>query len=88
MAIFGSFSNGFKSSGSDLDIVYISDDIKPKDLVGSLNLLSGLASKYAFDNVTKIFQANVPTTLTKMFALLLRMIVLVPVSATSLWIGN
>eukprot|EP00392_Amoebophrya_sp_AT5.2_P014492 g14649.t1 len=60
VAIFGSFSNGFKSSGSDLDIVYISDDIKPKDLVGSLNLLSGLASKYAFDNVTKIFQANVP----------------------------
>jgi len=57
--VFGSFSNGFKTGGSDLDIVYISDDIG-NGAVRVLQTIMNLCDKYSFNNVTKIFQANVP----------------------------
>ena len=56
--VFGSFSNGFKTGGSDLDIVYISDDVG-NGAVRILQSIMALAEKYRFTNITKIFQANV-----------------------------
>lgn len=59
--MFGSFSNGFKTGGSDLDIVFRGDD--PVD--SSISLLSRFMeyiqkNPVGFENVTQIFQANVP----------------------------
>ncbi len=58
--VFGSFSNGFKTGGSDLDIVYISEEVSQQNAVRILQTIMNLADKYGFDNITKIFQANVP----------------------------
>ncbi|CAD7926589.1 unnamed protein product [Amoebophrya sp. A120] len=60
MHVFGSFSNGFKSGGSDLDIVYLSEEITLKGTVNALSSVLNLAHNYQFTNLTKIFQANVP----------------------------
>eukprot|EP00439_Symbiodinium_sp_Y106_P082793 s966_g22.t1 len=71
--MFGSFSNGFKTGTSDLDVVFVGavDEsaisilqtpgmqgipCPPKILLKFSDRLDGLG----FDNITKIFQANVP----------------------------
>ncbi|CAD7949196.1 unnamed protein product, partial [Amoebophrya sp. A25] len=54
--VFGSFSNGFKTGGSDLDIVYTSDDIGnngSKTTIQVLNAVMNLAEKYEFLPILK-----------------------------------
>jgi len=60
IVVFGSFSNGFKTGGSDLDVVLCTKQKNQSDAVTTLNKIAGLAPKYNFTNITKIFQANVP----------------------------
>jgi len=60
IVVFGSFSNGFKTGGSDLDVVLVTEQKNQSDAVTTLNKIAGLAPKYNFTNITKIFQANVP----------------------------
>ena len=59
--IYGSFSNGFKTGGSDLDTAFLSDGIHNEgQLKGVLQTVASLAQKFDFTNVTRIFSANVP----------------------------
>eukprot|EP00397_Hematodinium_sp_SG-2012_P005342 GEMP01005360.1.p1 GENE.GEMP01005360.1~~GEMP01005360.1.p1 ORF type:complete len:792 (-),score=155.40 GEMP01005360.1:1588-3963(-) len=60
IVVFGSFSNGFKTGGSDLDVVLVTKQKSQSDAVTTLNKVAGLAPKYNFTNITKIFQAKVP----------------------------
>ena len=57
--IFGSFSNGFKTGTSDLDVVLLTN-VSGKDTVFLLQKFAQGAIEYGFTNTTKIFQANVP----------------------------
>jgi hypothetical protein len=57
--MFGSFSNGFKTGGSDLDILF--SGTVPAQLVRTvLSTFANDAPKYGFTNITKIFSASVP----------------------------
>eukprot|EP00929_Paragymnodinium_shiwhaense_P111765 TRINITY_DN80052_c0_g1_i1.p1 TRINITY_DN80052_c0_g1~~TRINITY_DN80052_c0_g1_i1.p1 ORF type:complete len:838 (-),score=136.68 TRINITY_DN80052_c0_g1_i1:114-2627(-) len=58
---FGSFTNGFKTGGSDVDIVFIGDDVKDKD--GAVNMFIDFAARVpslGFENVTTIYSSQVP----------------------------
>eukprot|EP00928_Gymnodinium_smaydae_P067334 TRINITY_DN5029_c0_g1_i1.p1 TRINITY_DN5029_c0_g1~~TRINITY_DN5029_c0_g1_i1.p1 ORF type:complete len:717 (+),score=195.87 TRINITY_DN5029_c0_g1_i1:208-2358(+) len=57
--MFGSFSNGFKTGTSDLDVVLVAD-LNADRAVGVLQKFALAVEMYGFSNVTKIFQANVP----------------------------
>lgn len=57
--MFGSYSNGFKTGGSDLDIVF-SGEVPPESVVSILSKFAKDVERYGFDNVTTIFSANVP----------------------------
>jgi len=56
---FGSFSNGFKTGGSDLDIVF-SGALASESHVSILSDFAKNAEAMGYDNITKIFSANVP----------------------------
>lgn len=56
---FGSFSNGFKTGGSDLDIVFVGS-VTTENTVPVLSNFAKHANTCGFDNITKIFSANVP----------------------------
>mmetsp|Transcript_35766 Transcript_35766/g.64877 ORF Transcript_35766/g.64877 Transcript_35766/m.64877 type:complete len:738 (+) Transcript_35766:40-2253(+) len=56
--IFGSFSNGFKTGTSDLDIVFLAE---PNiEQVPILKKFADLVTDFGFEHVTQIFSANVP----------------------------
>jgi len=57
--MFGSFSNGFKTGGSDLDVVFVGN-IAQDNIVSLLGKFATMVPDYGFENVTKIFSANVP----------------------------
>jgi len=57
--MFGSFSNGFKTGGSDLDVVF-TGSVGQDNAVSLLGKVASMVSDYGFDNITKIFSANVP----------------------------
>jgi len=57
--MFGSFSNGFKTGGSDLDVVFVGN-VGQDNIVSLLGKFAALVPDYGFENVTKIFSANVP----------------------------
>jgi hypothetical protein len=57
--MFGSFSNGFKTGGSDLDIVF-TGKVAPEAVVSVLAEFVSNVAIYGFENITKIFSANVP----------------------------
>mmetsp|Transcript_32229 Transcript_32229/g.92763 ORF Transcript_32229/g.92763 Transcript_32229/m.92763 type:complete len:732 (-) Transcript_32229:62-2257(-) len=57
--MFGSFSNGFKTGNSDLDVVFLGA-AGPDNTISVLGKLASLVPDLGFENVTKIFQANVP----------------------------
>lgn len=59
VALFGSFTTGFKSSSSDLDMVY-AGSIDNNDVISLLAKLSHELPKYGFDNITKVFQSSIP----------------------------
>jgi len=56
---FGSFSNGFKTGGSDLDIVFVGS-VTTENCVPVLSNFAKHAATCGFSNITKIFSANVP----------------------------
>lgn len=57
--VFGSFASGFKFGSSDLDVVLIGD-VKTADAVPTLSSIARKVESYGFNNVTAIYQANVP----------------------------
>lgn len=57
--MFGSYSNGFKTGTSDLDVV-LTGDYPNGSAAGMLQKFATALSEYGFTNVTKIFAANVP----------------------------
>jgi terminal uridylyltransferase len=57
--LFGSFSNGFRSANSDLDIAFVGD-LGSEPASGVLGRLADRCEREGFSNVTRIFQANVP----------------------------
>jgi len=57
--MFGSWANGLKTGSSDLDIVFVCQ-ISPDTTVPVLGRFSAMVADLGFENVTKIFQANVP----------------------------
>eukprot|EP00927_Polykrikos_kofoidii_P065809 TRINITY_DN61525_c0_g1_i1.p1 TRINITY_DN61525_c0_g1~~TRINITY_DN61525_c0_g1_i1.p1 ORF type:complete len:790 (+),score=92.44 TRINITY_DN61525_c0_g1_i1:46-2370(+) len=56
---FGSYSNGFKTGTSDLDIV-LRGKISTEKTVPLLQKFADTVPEYGYTNVTRIFQANVP----------------------------
>lgn len=56
--MFGSFSNGFKTGTSDLDVVFVG--AVDESAISILQKFSDRLDGLGFDNITKIFQANVP----------------------------
>lgn len=56
---FGSFTNGFKTGASDIDVVLLSP-LGQDSIVPSLGKFAKIVNKVGFENTTKIFQANVP----------------------------
>mmetsp|Transcript_23026 Transcript_23026/g.48988 ORF Transcript_23026/g.48988 Transcript_23026/m.48988 type:complete len:735 (+) Transcript_23026:129-2333(+) len=57
--MFGSFSNGFKTGSSDIDIVFVGS-VASDQTVSLLKKFADSVQDIGFENVTKIFQANVP----------------------------
>merc|ERR1719387_131999 len=57
--MFGSWSNGFKSGSSDLDVVFCSP-VEKEMVIPHLGRFAAMVPECGFENVTKIFQANVP----------------------------
>lgn len=57
--MFGSFSNGFKTGSSDLDVVFVGK-VGPDNTISVLGKFAAMAENFGFENVTKIFSANVP----------------------------
>jgi len=57
--MFGSFSNGFKTGTSDLDVVFIGN-MESDSAHSVLGQFGSRLADLGFENVTKIFQANVP----------------------------
>jgi len=57
--MFGSFSNGFKTGSSDLDVVFVGK-VGPDKTIPILGKFASMVQEFGFENVTKIFQANVP----------------------------
>ncbi|CAE8724179.1 unnamed protein product, partial [Polarella glacialis] len=56
---FGSFSNGFKTGTSDLDVVFLGTT-GTDNTISVLGKFASLAADLGFENVTKIFSASVP----------------------------
>mmetsp|Transcript_39831 Transcript_39831/g.92196 ORF Transcript_39831/g.92196 Transcript_39831/m.92196 type:complete len:683 (+) Transcript_39831:190-2238(+) len=57
--MFGSFSNGFKTGTSDLDVVFVGK-LETESAISILQKFADRLDGLGFDNITKIFQANVP----------------------------
>jgi hypothetical protein len=57
--VFCSFSNGFKTGSSDLDVVFVGV-LGPDSTVSVLGKFASVAPDFGFENVTTVFQANVP----------------------------
>jgi DNA polymerase sigma len=57
--LFGSFSNGFRTGSSDVDVVFVGD-LGSETPASVLNAFIMHTTDYGFIHVTKIFQANVP----------------------------
>mmetsp|Transcript_92912 Transcript_92912/g.184435 ORF Transcript_92912/g.184435 Transcript_92912/m.184435 type:complete len:715 (-) Transcript_92912:168-2312(-) len=60
VTMFGSFSNGFKTGNSDLDIVFLGRVGPDETPVSMLSKFALLIPEFGFENITKIFAANVP----------------------------
>eukprot|EP00930_Biecheleria_cincta_P075884 TRINITY_DN6307_c1_g1_i1.p1 TRINITY_DN6307_c1_g1~~TRINITY_DN6307_c1_g1_i1.p1 ORF type:complete len:723 (-),score=160.44 TRINITY_DN6307_c1_g1_i1:468-2636(-) len=58
--MFGSFSNGFKTGTSDLDVVFIGSSADNESAVSILGRVCAELADLGFENITKIFQASVP----------------------------
>eukprot|EP00931_Biecheleriopsis_adriatica_P070756 TRINITY_DN4454_c0_g1_i2.p1 TRINITY_DN4454_c0_g1~~TRINITY_DN4454_c0_g1_i2.p1 ORF type:complete len:753 (-),score=198.88 TRINITY_DN4454_c0_g1_i2:179-2437(-) len=58
--MFGSFSNGFKTGTSDLDVVLVGNMPESETPVSILGKFAEHLADLGFENITKIFQANVP----------------------------
>lgn len=58
--MFGSFSNGFKTGTSDLDVVFIGSVGDISSLREQLAKFATMIADFGFENVTRIFQASVP----------------------------
>lgn len=58
--MFGSFSNGFKTGTSDLDVVFIGSSADNETAVSILGRVCAELAELGFENITKIFQASVP----------------------------
>ncbi|CAE7197934.1 Tut4 [Symbiodinium natans] len=56
--MFGSFSNGFKTGTSDLDVVFVG--AIEESAITILQKFADRLDSLGFDNITKIFQATVP----------------------------
>jgi len=56
---FGSFSNGFTTGTSDLDVVFLGTT-GTDNTISVLGKFASLAADLGFENVTKIFSASVP----------------------------
>ncbi|CAE7622947.1 TUT4 [Symbiodinium pilosum] len=56
--MFGSFSNGFKTGTSDLDVVFVGS--VEESAITILQKFADRLDGLGFDNITKIFQASVP----------------------------
>lgn len=57
--LFGSFSNGFRTGSSDVDVVFVGD-LNGETPQAILNNFATHAARSGFTHITKIFQANVP----------------------------
>jgi hypothetical protein len=57
--LFGSFSNGFRTGSSDVDVVFVGD-LNGETPQVILNNFATHAMRSGFTHITKIFQANVP----------------------------
>jgi len=58
--MFGSFRNGFQTGSSDLDVVFSRSDAAVESPAAALAKIAEVLPNYGYENVTKIFQANVP----------------------------
>eukprot|EP00747_Dinoflagellata_sp_TGD_P122103 gnl/TRDRNA2_/TRDRNA2_173552_c5_seq6.p1 gnl/TRDRNA2_/TRDRNA2_173552_c5~~gnl/TRDRNA2_/TRDRNA2_173552_c5_seq6.p1 ORF type:complete len:539 (+),score=73.94 gnl/TRDRNA2_/TRDRNA2_173552_c5_seq6:85-1701(+) len=57
--IFGSYTNGLKTGGSDIDVAYLGD-IGPDGAISMLEKLVAALPDFGFHNIVKIFQARIP----------------------------
>jgi len=57
--IFGSYTNGFRTGGSDLDVVY-DGDVGPDGAISMLENLVKVLPDFGCDNIVRIFQARIP----------------------------
>lgn len=58
--MFGSFSNGFKTGTSDLDVVFVGSAGTDTSLRELLAKFATIVPSFGFENITRILQANVP----------------------------